>query len=56
MYKKRLEYPRLTEKIEKRKYDKPLLRKEKIMNFPLEIIMQGRKIVCRQCSSCHNCR
>lgn len=39
------------------KYEKPLLKKEKTMNFPIEIInASGRRIVCRQCSGCHGCR
>jgi len=41
---------------EKKVYQKPILRKEKTMNFPLEIFLEGRKVVCRQCSSCHGCR
>ena len=36
------------------KYEKPILKKEKTMNFPVEIInAAGRRVVCRQCSSCH---
>ena len=41
---------------QKKKYEKPILIKEKTMNFPLEIIVSDKKIVCRQCSSCHGCR
>ncbi len=45
------------DKKEKKTYKKPLLKKEKTMNFPVEIInSSGEKIVCRQCSSCHGCR
>jgi len=41
----------------KQKYEKPFLNKEKVMNFPVEIINSaGRRIVCRQCSSCHGCQ
>ncbi len=41
----------------KRPYKKPLMVKEKTMNFPMEIInSSGKKIVCRQCSGCHGCR
>jgi hypothetical protein len=40
-----------------RKYEKPVLKKEKTMNFPIEIInASGNRMVCRQCSSCHGCR
>ncbi len=40
-----------------KKYEKPLLRKEKTMNFPVEIInASDKRIVCRQCSGCHGCR
>lgn len=39
------------------KYEKPILKKEKTMNFPIEIInAAGKRVVCRQCSSCHGCR
>lgn len=38
------------------KYEKPVVIKETKMVFPLEIIHRGRKIVCKQCSSCHGCR
>ncbi len=41
----------------KRSYEKPTLKKEETMNFPLEIINDsGNKVVCRQCSGCHGCR
>lgn len=40
----------------KKRYEKPTIKKEKTMNFPIEIIMKGRKVVCRQCSGCHGCR
>lgn len=45
-------------KAEKKAYEKPTLKKEKTMRFPVEIInkLTGKKIVCRQCSSCHGCR
>jgi len=40
-----------------KKYEKPALKKEKAMNFPVEIINSaGKKVVCRQCSGCHGCR
>ena len=45
--------------IEKKIYEKPIIRKEETMNFPLEIIIAsqtGEKILCRQCSGCHGCR
>jgi cytochrome c len=43
-------------KKQKKKYEKPILIKEKTMSFPIEIIVSGKKIVCRQCSACHGCR
>lgn len=40
-----------------KKYERPVLKKEKTMKFPIEIIEDSnRKIVCRQCSGCHGCR
>jgi hypothetical protein len=45
--------------MEKRKisYERPIIVKEKKMNFPLEIIQaNGKRVVCKQCSSCHSCR
>ena len=45
------------EKTEKIIYDKPVLKKEETMKFPMEIInSRGEKVVCRQCSGCHGCR
>ena len=39
------------------KYQKPVIEKQKAMRFPLEIIeAKGKGLVCKQCSSCHNCR
>lgn len=40
----------------KSKYEKPVVVKVGRMNFPMEIINEGKKVVCRQCSSCHGCR
>lgn len=38
-------------------YECPVLVKEKKMTFPIQIIKaDGRRVVCRQCSSCHACR
>ena len=38
-------------------YEKPVLKKETTMKFPIEIINSaGKRIVCRQCSGCHGCR
>ena len=38
-------------------YEKPKITKIEKMNFPLKIIESTDKgVVCRQCSSCHNCR
>ena len=43
-------------KDKKKAYEKPTLKKEKTMNFPIEIINDSnKKIVCRQCSGCHGC-
>jgi hypothetical protein len=41
----------------KKGYEKPIIKKEETMNFPVEIINSlGDEAVCRQCSSCHGCR
>lgn len=41
----------------KMKYERPVLSKEKKMNFPTQISeANGKHVVCRQCSSCHACR
>ena len=38
-------------------YERPVLIKEKKMTFPVQIIeAQGKRVVCKQCSSCHGCR
>jgi len=41
-------------------YEKPVIRKQEKMVFPLELINyangKGGNVVCRQCSSCHGCR
>lgn len=38
-------------------YERPILIKEKKMTFPLQIIeAKGKRVVCKQCSSCHSCR
>lgn len=38
-------------------YEKPSIKKEKTMRFPLELLeATGKGVVCRQCSSCHGCR
>ncbi|MCL0057588.1 hypothetical protein M1N05_00765 [Dehalococcoidales bacterium] len=38
-------------------YERPVLVKEKKMTFPTQIIeTSGKKVICRQCSSCHACR
>lgn len=45
--------------MEKRRisYERPTVVKEKKMIFPLEIIQaDGKRVVCKQCSSCHSCR
>jgi hypothetical protein len=44
-------------KKEKKQYEKPVIKKETGMRFPIEILEAGsKKIVCKQCSSCHGCR
>jgi len=41
----------------KMKYERPVLSKEKKMNFPIRIIeASGKSVICKQCSSCHACR
>jgi len=38
-------------------YEHPVLVKEKKMTFPMQIIEANcKRVVCRQCSSCHGCR
>ena len=38
-------------------YERPILVKEKKMNFPMQIILaSGKGVICKQCSSCHSCR
>lgn len=38
-------------------YEKPIVEKERKMTFPTEIIeAKGKRLVCKQCSSCHGCR
>lgn len=38
-------------------YEHPVLVKEKKMTFPIRIIeAKGKRVVCKQCSSCHACR
>ncbi len=38
-------------------YERPIVVKAKKMIFPLEIIRaNGKRVVCKQCSSCHSCR
>ena len=44
-------------KSKKISYERPVLVKEKKMTFPTEIIeADGKRVVCKQCSSCHGCR
>ena len=41
----------------KKTYQRPVVVKQEKMSFPIEIIeADGKRIVCRQCSSCHACR
>ena len=38
-------------------YERPILIKDKKMIFPTQIIeARGKRVVCKQCSSCHACR
>ncbi|MFH1521596.1 MAG: hypothetical protein ABIF18_01425 [archaeon] len=45
-----------------RKYEKPLIEKIRSVTFPLDILRTyaenngNEYYVCKQCSSCHNCR
>jgi len=42
---------------DKETYEKPIIKKETKMQFPIKIIeVKVKKEVCRQCSSCHSCR
>ncbi len=41
----------------KKPYERPVVVKQERMTFPLEILeAKGKRVVCRQCSSCHGCR
>ena len=41
----------------KLKYSRPTLEKVDKMQFPISIInSSGKRLVCKQCSSCHSCR
>ncbi len=41
----------------KLKYVPPVLVKQIKMRFPIQIIeANGKRVVCKQCSSCHGCR
>jgi len=54
-----MDYERRKEEyIPQKLYEKPVIKKLDKMNFPLEILASatGEKILCKQCSSCHNCR
>lgn len=43
--------------MKKKVYEKPAVKREETMKFPLEIISNlTNQTVCRQCSSCHGCR
>ncbi len=37
-------------------YERPVVVKEKRMVFPLTILVNGKSMGCKQCSSCHGCR
>ena len=40
------------------KYEKPWIKKEKMMRFPLDILQRksGKYVDCKQCGSCHGCK
>jgi len=41
----------------RQKYEKPTVAKVSKMTFPIDIITKdGKRVVCKQCSSCHGCR
>jgi hypothetical protein len=41
----------------KMNYEKPIIKKEKQMSFPEQILKSSYpQTTCRQCSSCHGCR
>ena len=41
----------------KTNYERPVIVKEKKMSFPIEIMEAGgKRVVCKQCSTCHACR
>lgn len=40
----------------KMEYEKPVVERVERMDFPMEILVKGGRIVCRQCSDCHGCR
>jgi len=43
--------------VEKRPYEKPIVKREGEMRFMRDIIASARNdLACRQCSSCHGCR
>lgn len=38
-------------------YEPPTIVKVKRMRFPFEVLEDhGKRVVCKQCSSCHTCR
>lgn len=38
-------------------YEPPTIVKVRRMRFPLDILEDhGKRVVCKQCSSCHTCR
>lgn len=48
---------RIETKEKKSSYERPVLVKEKKMDFPIRILeASGKQVVCKQCSSCHACR
>ncbi len=39
-----------------RKYQKPVFKRKKGLDFVFRPVREGWKTVCRQCSGCHGCR
>ncbi len=40
-----------------KKYEKPMIVKKTEMRFPLDLLeSKGKRVICKQCSSCHSCR
>ena len=47
----------MNENTDKKKYEKPVAREQKKMNFVIRGLPESdRDLACMQCSSCHGCR